>query len=83
MTARPDSIEFVGIQMWLDNRRDLHNDKGYSDFVEYIDAGLSDARIGQLFGGRHYKTVTKWRRQLMAERDQAKTPKETHNERRR
>lgn len=37
--SRPDSIRAIGLKAHLEGTRDRHNDRGYAEFVKYVNDG--------------------------------------------
>lgn len=53
------SIRTIGLEKYLNDSKDMHNNKGYAEFKEYLKYNVPRAAIGRLFHvGR--PTIVKW-----------------------
>lgn len=59
MRHKPKSLEEIGLENYLDQTADIHNDFKYSDFKRMYDANLNSTNIARAFTVDR-RTINKW-----------------------
>jgi hypothetical protein len=59
MKYKPPSIEEIGLDIYLDSRKEDHNDFGYHEFMKMVENEVNPTNIAKAFNVDR-RTVIKW-----------------------